>query len=85
MAAQLPSEIESFHRFLTEQLERGEVSLSPEASVEAFRAYQRDLERCRDEIRPALERSVRGESEPLDIEALKVRVTERLADKGITD
>lgn len=28
MAAQLPSELESFHRFLTEQLKRGEVNRS---------------------------------------------------------
>ncbi len=85
MATQLPSELESFHRFLTEQLERGEPSLSPEQSVEAFRAYQRDLERCWEDIRPALQRSVRGESEPLDIEELKARVTQKLADRGITD
>ena len=85
MAAQLPSEIESFHRFLTERLEQGEVNLSPEASVEAFRAYQRELERCREEIQPALERSLRGESAPLDIEEVKARVTKGLADQGITD
>ena len=70
---------------MTEQLERGKVNLSPEASLEAFRAYQRDLERCREDIRPALERSLRGESEPLDIEDLKTQVTKRLADEGITD
>ena len=85
MATQLPNELESFHRFLAEQLKRGVVELSPEESVEAFRAHQRDLERCREEIRPALERSLRGESEPLDTEELKTRVTQRLADKGITD
>lgn len=85
MATELPSELKSFHWFLTEQLRRGDVSLSPEQSVEAFRAYQRDLERCREDIRPALERSVRGQSEPLDIEELKERVTKRLAAKGITD
>jgi len=85
MATQLPNELESFHQFLSEQLEHGEVELSPEESVKAFRAYQRDLERCREEIRPALERSLRGESQPLDAEELKTRVTQRLAERGITD
>ena len=85
MAAQLPNELESFHQFLTEQLQHGAGELSPEESVKAFRAYQRDRERCREDIRPALERSLRGESEPLDVEGLKARVTKRLADKGITD
>jgi hypothetical protein len=85
MATQLPNELESFRQFLTEWLEHGQVELSPEESVRAFRAYQRELERCREEIRPALERSLRGESQPLDVEELKARVTQRLAEEGITD
>jgi hypothetical protein len=85
MATQLPNELESFHQFLTEQLGRGEPKLSPEESVKAFRAYQRDLERCGEEIQPALERSLRGESQPFDAEELKARVTQGLAERGITE
>lgn len=85
MATQLPNELASFHRFLTEQLESGGTELSPEESVQAFRAYQGDLQRFREDIRPALQRSLRGESKPLDIEDIKARGRKRLEEKGITD
>ena len=58
------------------------------AQVYAALAYyedHRDLERLREDIRPALERSLRGESEPLDIDDIKTRGRERLRQKGITD
>ena len=84
MATQVPTELESFHRFLSQQLESGQKDLSPEGSVEAFRAYQRDLKRCRKDIRPALEQSLRGESEPLDIEDIKARGHRRMEEKGLT-
>ncbi len=85
MATQIPSELESFQRFLSERLEDGTVELSPEESVEAFRAYQRDLERFREDLAPALARSLRGEPEPLDIDDSKARGRRRLEDVGITD
>ena len=85
MATEPQSELELFHQFLSQQLEDHGSDRSPEESVEAFRAYQRDLKRLQGEVRPALERSLRGESEPLDVEDLKARVTKRLADQGITD
>ena len=85
MATQIPTELEFFHRFLTEQLKSGGTNLSPEKSLEAFRAYQRDLERCREDVCPALQRSLRGESEPLDIEDIKARGRQRIEEKGITE
>ena len=85
MATHSPTELESFHRFLTGQLQGGDAELSPEESVKAFRAYQDDLQRLRQDIQPALERSLQGESEPLDIEDVKARGRKRLAEKGITD
>ena len=85
MATQSSTELESFRRFLTEQLQGGNAKLSPEESVKAFRAYQDDLQRLRQDIQPALERSLQGESEPLDIEDVKARGRKRLAEKGITD
>ena len=85
MATHSPTELESFHRFLTGQLQGGDAELSPEESVKAFRAYQDDLQRLRQDIQPALERSLHGESEPLDIEDVKARGRKRLAEKGITD
>jgi hypothetical protein len=85
MATEPAGELELFHRFLGDQLQNGQSDLSPEESVKAFRAYQRDLQRLQDSVRPALERSLRRESQPLDIDDLKARVTKRLDDRGITD
>lgn len=85
MATESESELRAFCDFLQQRLEGGTVELSPEESVEAFRAYQRDLERLRKDVRPALERSLAGESEPLDIEDVKARGRRRFAQRGITD
>ncbi len=85
MAAQSPGELESFHRFLTEQLADGRGDLTLEESVAAFRAYQRDLERIRKDIQRAVQRYRRGEGRELDYEAIKEEVTARLAERGITD
>lgn len=41
--------------------------------------------RFRSEIAPAIESLRRGEGEPLDIEDIKARGRQRLADEGITD
>ena len=38
-------EIETFYQFLGQQIQEGSVDLSAEECVEAFRAYQRDLDR----------------------------------------
>ena len=85
MTLQSSSELEVFQAFIQEQLDSGVSGLTPEESVVAFRAYQHQVEQLREEIRPALERSLRGESEPLDIEDIKTRGRERLRQKGITD
>jgi hypothetical protein len=79
-------EIETFYQFLGMRIQEGAVGLSPEESVEAFRAYQRDLERLRKELQPALTRHDQGESATrLDAEDVKRRGRERLALEGIND
>jgi hypothetical protein len=79
-------EIETFYQFLGERIQEGSVDLSPEESVEAFRAYQRDLDQLRTELQPALDRFDRGEPAiPFDAEDVKRRGRERLAREGITD
>lgn len=87
MATELETqvELEAFHKFLGEQLKKKKCPLTVTQSVEAFREYQDELERLREEIRPALERSLRGESKPFDPEDMKRRVTRELKEKGITD
>ena len=79
------TDLEAFHKFLGELLKKGKRKLPVEESLVAFRQYQQELERLREEIRPALEQSARGESEPLDIQKLKTEVTKSLAEKGITE
>jgi hypothetical protein len=84
MATEDANELIVFHRFLGEQIQGGSVDLSPEESVAAFRAYQRDLERLRDDLEPAIGRRERGEpASPLDIEDVKRRGRERLARESI--
>ncbi len=86
MATQTPTELESFHRFLTEQLRGGGKGLSPEESLNAFRAYQRDLARLQEGIQPAVERFHRGQGgHELDYDAIRQNVTQRLTEKDITD
>jgi hypothetical protein len=79
-------QIETFYRFLGDQIQDGSVDLSPEECVEAFRAYQRDLGRIKEDLQPGLERIDRGEPGiPFDAEDVKRRGRERLARDGITD
>jgi hypothetical protein len=86
MSTDASREIETFYQFLGEQIQEGLADLSPEESVEAFRAYQRDLDRLRKELRPALDRLERGApASPFDAEDVKRRGRERLAREGITD
>ena len=47
--------------------------------------YQREVQRCREEIQPGLDRLSRGEGRPVDFDELEQQVTQRLADEGITD
>jgi hypothetical protein len=85
MATDSSSEIGAFHRFLGHQIEECSVDLSPEESVQAFRAYQRDLERLRNDLKPAIERLERGlPGIPFDVEEVKQRGRERLGREGIT-
>ena len=79
------TDLEAFHKFVGELLKKGKRKLPVDESLVVFRQYQQELERLREEIRPALEQSARGESEPLDIQKLKTEVTKSLAEKGITE
>jgi len=85
MATKTITELELFYRFVGETLSNGGGEMSPEESLQAFRAYQRELAGLRQAIEPSLKRSLRGESAPFDGEKIKKRVTEKLAKEGITD
>jgi Arc/MetJ-type ribon-helix-helix transcriptional regulator len=79
------TELELLHRFIADQLADGRRRMPVDECLREFRAYLREVERLREEIRPALERSLRGESEPLDFEDLKQRGRDRLRQQGIAD
>ena len=85
MRTKAVSELESFSLFISEYLSNGDGSLTLEESVEAFRAHQRDLERLKEDIRPAVERFKRGghEGRELDYKKVEGDVTQRLAAEGI--
>ena len=72
------NELVEFYRFLGERIDSGAKEMSLEESVEAFRACQRDSARLRQHLTPSIEQARRGESKPLDAEAVIERVTDRL-------
>jgi hypothetical protein len=75
------TELQEFHRFIGRYLQNGANGLTVDNSVAEFRAYREELERCREAIRPALEASLRGESEPLDMEDVKRRGRKRFEEQ----
>lgn len=79
------SDLELLHNYIGESLRNGGRLKSVDKVLREFREYLAEVERLREEVRPALERSLRGESKPIDWEELKRRGRERLAEKGITD
>jgi hypothetical protein len=56
MATEASREIEILYESLGCQIQEGSVDLSPEDCVEAFRSYQRDLDRLKREIGPGIDR-----------------------------
>ncbi len=84
MATDVPNELEAFRDFIDQELARGS-DASVDELIEKYRQRRSDLERLRQELKPAFEQSQRGESQPLDADALKKRVRDRLAENGVTD
>ncbi|NQT36353.1 MAG: hypothetical protein HQ581_02625 [Planctomycetes bacterium] len=83
MATVPENEVLAFYHFLGERMNRGASEMTVEESVEAFRAYQRDIASLRQHLAPSIEQAKRGESKPLDAEAVIGRVYSRLAKEGI--
>ena len=72
------SPIQAFYQFLGRRLVGGDAELTPEQSVREFRLYQEELARFLRETEPALAQSRRGETRPLDVDAVMLRVQQRL-------
>ena len=81
MSTEIDNELEAFHRFIGERLENGGSSMTADEALQAFRTYQRDVERLRQHVR----KSDGDDGKPLDDDALKERVRKRLAEQGVTD
>ncbi len=76
------NQIEAFYQYLGRRLDGGEQDLTPEQSVHEFRLYQEELERFLRETEPAVAQSQRGETRPLDVDAIVQRVQHRLANES---
>jgi hypothetical protein len=78
----LGSEIQAFFEFLGGRID--DPAITPERSVQEFRAYQEELRRAHAELRESHDEFRRGKAKPLDVDALMERVRSRLARQGST-
>jgi hypothetical protein len=79
------SPIQAFYQFLGRRLHGGDEDLTPEQSVREFRLYQDELARFLRETEPAVAQSERGETRPLDVDAVMLRVQQRLQEQHGSD
>ena len=84
MSGDTASELDAFESFAHERLDAESYQVV-EHTLAQYRQRQRELERLREELRPALEQSRRGESRELDFDQLIAEERARLAEEGITD
>jgi hypothetical protein len=86
MATDQPqSDIRDFYAFLGRRMHDNDAALTPEQSVEEFRAYQEERQRFIQETMIAVEQARQGMARPLDVDALMRRVERRLAEEGGRD
>jgi hypothetical protein len=70
--------IQAFYQFLGRRLNGENADLTPEQSVREFRLYQEELARFLRETESAAAQSQRGQTRPLDVDAVMLRVQQRL-------
>jgi len=83
MATVQPSDFGQFCDFVVSIRDSGVNDLTPEQSVEEFRAYQEKLRRWNERNELSEQQARRGEAKPLDDEAVLARLRARLAQQGI--
>lgn len=83
MSTNTPSEFHDFNRFVTERLANVDSGLSLEESVAAFRAYQAELKKCREALKPAIDEMDETGGTVLDMELIIARGKQMLAEEGI--
>ena len=79
------TEVERLHRFLGQQIAAGHTDLTAAQALEQFQAYQHDIERLREELRPAMESFRRGEGGPIDWDEFYRLADERAAAAGVPE
>ena len=79
------NDLQAFHAFVGRQLQNGGKNLTPQQSVEEFRAYQAEAERFIKETQESVDQADRGEAKPIDSDALMKRVMKRLAENGVSE
>ena len=78
MATDNRSDIQAFYDYLGRRI-ADESAISPEESVQEFRAYQEELRRAQAELRQSRQEFLQGKAKPLDVDALMDRVRARFA------
>jgi hypothetical protein len=85
MATETLTDLELFHRFLGQEIARGNTAMTPEQSVERFEAYRRDIAKLRELLQPALEQVERGEYGPIDWDEFFREADARVRARGISE
>ena len=67
-------ELEQFHRFVAKRLQNGSSKLTLEETLKEFRSYQNEAKELHAELQESIEQANRGESGPLDVDAIKSEV-----------
>ena len=84
-ATSIKTEVDKFHRFVTERLDNGVASMTLEESLAEFRAYQEEVASLHAVLRESAAEARRGECGPLDIEEFIREQHELLAREKAAD
>lgn len=79
------TEVEVLHQYLGERIANGGREAPVKKVLADFQLYCQELDKMRELLREARDSSARGESGPLDLDALLKRVERRWDEKGIPE
>lgn len=82
MAAHSLTELDLFQDFLVSQFKPRASESSLDDAISAFRQYQQEMSELKEKLRVGVEQCERGQIQPLDGEAIKTKLRQRIADEG---
>ena len=86
VAEQLQHDTERFQKFVQRLIAKDpELKISFDDAVQLFHEYEARMDRLREELRPAYEASLRGESTPWSKEEVWQELEERMKKRGIPE